>query len=273
MYSISKKKLKIKKLRKKTSLGFMDCKNALSKAKGNIEKAIEILKKKGKKIAISRIKNNNQGSVITKINKKNNIGIILKINCETDFVANNNFFKKIIFDISKKAIKCNSIKKLLKYKINNITIKEYIIEKMNIIGEKIEITQFEKINAPFISSYTHHNNKIASLVGFSFYIKGIEKIAKNIAMQITAMNPIAIKKLDSSLIEKEKKIIKMQLLKNNNIPKHIINNIIEGKIQKLFSEKILIYQNFIKNNDLTVDKYLKNFNSELKILSFKRVEI
>lgn len=238
---------KIKILRKKTGLGIIDCKNALIKANGDINYAIILLKDKIKEIF--DIKNNNltnYGIVIAGTNKSSTIGAILSLNCETDFVSKNQEFIKLAYHILNIYINISESNKdfLLKYKNRNdeLSIQDKILELISKTKENIQLSFLKKIKSPFVSYYNHTGNKLASIVSFSKYYSNIENIGKNIAMQIAAMKPIYID-------DNEYK------LKNIN---NIQNNL----------SKILIHQNFIKDNTLSIKKYLNNFNSELIIKKF-----
>ncbi|BAO66266.1 translation elongation factor Ts [Candidatus Karelsulcia muelleri] len=263
----------INTLRKITNSGIIDCKKAIIESNGNIEEAIDWLRKKGVSDNII-CKETNEGFVICKINKEQTVGVILKINCETDFVTRNSTFINMANIIVNKALYCNNIDELFNIKINkNLSVINFINHHMNnIIKEKIELSSFEIIKSSFVGYYVHHSNKIGSIVGFSKKIKGIEKISKEIAMQIVATNPLVIERnsLPIEIIEREKKIIKNKLL-NLKKSKNIINKIIDGKIQKFIFEKVLLDQNFIKNKKISIREYLKNFDKNLKITSYKRI--
>lgn len=239
------------KLRKKTGLGVMACKKALIEVNGDINKAIEILKLKGQKISKTFTQNNinNYGVVIGKTNLYNNIGSIIFLSCETDFVAKNKIFIKLAKDILEISLLCNDKNSLINYKINKNSIKEEIIHYMNILGENIELKFFEKIYSPFISCYVHHDNKIASLVGFTKYYNGIENIGKNIAMQIVATNP--------------------KWIDNDHLLS--INKNYFDKNKKL--DEILLYQAYIKKPKISVKEYIEEYNKNIKILKFKRFSI
>ncbi|WGH26801.1 MAG: translation elongation factor Ts [Candidatus Bostrichicola ureolyticus] len=247
----------ISKLRKITGSGIMNCKKALEKTKGNFNHAIKLLRKKGQEFLIKKQQNiTNKGLVITKVCNNHKKGIIISLNSETDFAARNEKFIQLINKISELAIICNSKEELMLKKFyDGLSVQEKITELASIIKEKLVLTCFEQLEAPYISSYTHQN-RIAALVGFSKYINCQEDIYKNVAMQVVAMNPIFLdeKSVDKSIIEKE-----------NFEEKNIKNN--------FFSEKVLINQPFIKNNNISLKEYITNINLNIKIINFKRVSI
>ncbi|WP_185872044.1 translation elongation factor Ts [Blattabacterium cuenoti] len=268
----------INKLRKITGIGIMDCKNALINSNGNIDEAIHILRKKGEKIAINRsLFQMKDGVIISQINSNFTSGTIIGISCETDFLSKNLEFLNFSFMLSKKSLefytKEDFLKSFLHDKNYHGSVKDIIINKMGVVGEKIELKIFERIDSPFVMNYTHNNYKIATLIGLSSKIN--VSIAKNIAMHIAAMNPIAINKegIPNILLEKEIDIIKNQIKKEIKSDK-IKQKIIKGKIQKFILDNTLLNQKFIKNNKISIQEYLnKNNNNNLKINFFKRVSI
>ncbi|XCI75702.1 MAG: translation elongation factor Ts [Flavobacteriales bacterium] len=265
----------INALRKKSGAGMMDCKKALIEAIGDVDKAIELLRRKGKKIAASRSgQETNQGAVIAKVNPGCTLGTVITLSCETDFVAKNENFVKLANDLAEKALSCDTKETLLNSLLDGISVQDKLIEQTGIIGEKINLSAFEKLQAPFVSFYIHIGNKIATLVGFSSTPVGVEDVAKDIAMQIAAMPPLGLDKKDvpTELIEKEFEIIKDQLRKEGK-PEQILDQIAQGRLKKFFSENILIYQAFIKDYKISVADYLRNFDSNLKIVGFRRLSI
>ncbi|XOD66938.1 MAG: translation elongation factor Ts [Flavobacteriales bacterium Tduv] len=269
MYQVTAAEVNI--LRKKTSSGMMDCKKALVEASGDVDKAIELLRKKGQKIAFNRSDREiNKGAAIAKVNTYHTTGAILTLGCETDFVAKNKGFVKLASDLAEIALSCNSQEALLNALLDGISVQNKCIEQTGVIGEKISIKAFEKLQAPFVSSYIHMGNKIATLVGFSEPLVGIEEVARNVAMQVAAMNPLGLDEKDISpdLIEKELEIIKDQLRKEGK-PEQVA----QEKLKFFFSESTLMHQAFIKNQKITVGDYIKNFSPDLKVIGFKRLII
>ena len=180
----------VNKLRKSTGAGIMDCKKALVEAKGDFELAIENLRKKGQKVAAKRAdRESSEGAVIAKVNSDSNSGVIISLNCETDFVAKNESFISLANHIAELALSSNSKEELLDTKIESMSVQEKLIEQTGVIGEKLEIGSFEKINSNFVGSYIHAGNKIATIVGLSNNFDGSFEVAKNVCMQAAAMNP------------------------------------------------------------------------------------
>ncbi|WP_185868859.1 translation elongation factor Ts [Blattabacterium cuenoti] len=268
----------INKLRKLTGIGIMDCKEALISSNGNIEEAIHLLRKKGEKIAINRstfqVK---EGSVISTVNCNHTTGTIIGLTCETDFLSKSQEFLNFLLMLSKKSLNFYNKKDFLDsffHKNEKMKIKDLIIKEMGVSGEKIELKFFERIDSPFVIDYTHNNYKIATIVGFSSDID--MHAARNIAMHITAMNPISINKeeIPNSVIEKEIDVIKSQIKKEIKSDE-MKQKIIEGKLQKFIINNTLLNQKFVRNNNINVQEYLNKFdnNKHLKINLFKRIVI
>lgn len=264
-------------LRKQTGAGIMDCKNALNEANGDFEKAVEILRKKGQKVAANRSdRDSKEGVVICKINSNNSFGVLLSLNCETDFVAMNLEFVKLANEIIDIAIKENkrSKEELLSSRIDDMTIYDKLIEQTGVIGEKIEIGYFETIKAEFVGGYIHSGNKISSIVGLNKVNNNSTTISKDVAMQIAAMNPVALDEngVSKEMIDKEIEIAKEQL-RNEGKAEDMLEKIAKGKLVKFFKENTLLNQEFIKDNKITVKEYLQSFDKELTVKEFKRYSI
>lgn len=273
MYQVTA--LQVNELRKKTGSGMMDCKKALLEAKGDFAKAIELLRKKGQKIAMNRSdRQATEGVLIAKVNSESTQGVIIGLNCETDFVAKNNDFIQLAHELCQIALSCKEKEEFLEVRIGSISVKEKLIEQTGVIGEKIDLGTFELLKAPFVSSYIHNGNKIATLVGLSKFCEGVAQVGKDLAMQIAAMNPMALTEegLPIEVIEKEKEIIRDQLVKEGK-PENMVERISQGKLKKFFSENVLIHQSFIKNEKLSVENYLNDFHNDIKIVSYKRAVI
>lgn len=178
----------VNKLRQATGAGMMDCKAALIEAEGDFDKAIEVLRKKGQKVAAKRAdRESSEGAVIAKVSADNKKGAIVSLNCETDFVAKNESFVALAKDLAELALSVNSKEELLAADYKGITVADKLTEQTGVIGEKIEVGAFEKLEASFVGGYIHHGNKIASLVGLSSEITDASDVSKNLAMQIAAM--------------------------------------------------------------------------------------
>ena len=264
----------VNKLRKTTGAGIMDCKNALVEAQGDFEKAVENLRKKGQKIAANRAeRESSEGVVIAKVNSEKTIGVIVSLNCETDFVAKNEKYIHLANDIATLALKYDDLNKLLEAEFSGMRLSEKLIEQTGVIGEKIEIANFKILKAPFVGSYVHAGNKISTLAGLSSKFEQAEEVAKNVAMQVAAMNPIALNEdeVDATIIEKEIEIAKEQLRQEGK-PEGMLDNIAKGKIKRFFKDNTLVNQVYIKDNKISVGDYVKSVN-KINITGFERVSL
>lgn len=266
----------VNKLRKTTGAGMMDCKNALVEAGGDFDKAIEVLRKKGQKVAAKRAdRSSSEGAAITKVNADNTVGVAIVLGCETDFVGKNDSFVKLANDFADLALNFANKDEFLSADFNGITVAEKLIEQTGVIGEKLEITAFEKVEAPFVGSYIHAGNKIAALVGLSSAIENSAVIAKDIAMQVAAMNPIALNEegVDARIIEKEIEIAKDQLRQEGK-PEAMLDNIAKGKLKRFFKDNTLVNQAFIKDSKKSVSEYVKeSLGNDVEVTNFKRVAL
>ncbi|MCB0475325.1 MAG: elongation factor Ts [Flavobacteriaceae bacterium] len=264
----------VNKLRQTTGAGMMDCKKALVEADGDFEKAIEILRKKGQKVAANRAdRESSEGAVIAKVNDAATAGAIISLNCETDFVAKNDGFVDLARQLADLALTVDTKEQFMEAKINGLTVAEKMIEQTGVIGEKIEIGAFDKLEAPFVGSYIHAGNKIATLVGLSAAAAGAEVVAKDVAMQAAAMAPIALdeKSVDQSVIDKEIEIAKEQL-RTEGKPEAMLDNIAKGKLNRFFKDNTLVNQDFIKDSKQNVAQYVKTLG-DVKVTGFKRVSL
>lgn len=266
----------ISKLRKSTGAGMMDCKNALEEANGDYDNAIDIIRKKGKAIANKRSdREASEGVVLAKVSDNSSIGAIIALNCETDFVAKNGNFINLAQSILDQAIKeqPSSLDDLKQVKLGNSTIQEEVIAQIGIIGEKLELSYYSKVEAPTVYSYIHPGNKLASIVGFNK--NDVEdQVAKDIAMQIAAMNPVAVDKenVPQEVIDKEIEIGKEQV-RTEGKPEQLIEKIAMGKLAKFFKENTLMNQLFVKENKKTIKQYLQEVDKELTVSGFDRYSI
>lgn len=265
----------VNKLRQTTGAGMMDCKKALVEAEGDFEKAIEILRKKGQKVAANRAdRESSEGAAIAKVNGDNTQGVAISLNCETDFVAKNDSFVKLANDFADLALTYDSKEDFLAASFGGMTVAEKLTEQTGVIGEKIEIGSFEKLSAPFVGSYIHAGNKIATLVGLSANVDGAAEVAKDVAMQAAAMNPVALNEegVDQSIIDKEIEIAKDQLRQEGK-PEAMLDNIAKGKLNRFFKDNTLVNQDFIKDSKQSVAQYVKSVDSSLEVTGFKRVAL
>lgn len=265
----------VNQLRKTTGAGMMDCKKALVEAEGDFEKAIEILRKKGQKVAANRAdRESSEGAAIAVVNAEASKGVVISLNCETDFVAKNDSFVGLANDIAKLALESSSLEDLLSKTYGSLTVSEKLTEQTGVIGEKIEIGAFEYLEAPFVGSYIHAGNKIATLIGLSAKVDQAEVVAKDVAMQAAAMNPVALDEagVDQSIIDKEIEIAKDQLRQEGK-PEDMLENIAKGKLKRFFKDNTLVNQDFIKDSKLSVDQYVKSVDKNLSVTAYKRVAL
>lgn len=265
----------VNKLRSITGAGMMDCKKALVEAEGDFDKAIEILRKKGQKVAANRSdRESTEGAVIAAVNADSTSGAIISLNCETDFVGKNEGFVKLAQELAVLALNFDSKEAFLAANFSGITVAEKLIEQTGVIGEKIEIGSFERLHGAFVNSYIHAGNKIATLVALSANVGGAEEAARNVAMQAAAMNPIALNEegVDASIIEKEIEIAKDQLRAEGK-PEAMLDNIAKGKINRFFKDNTLVNQDYIKDSSMSVSAYVKSVDAGLTVTGFKRAAL
>jgi elongation factor Ts len=267
----------INKLRQATGAGMMDCRKALTETNGDFEAAIDWLRKQGQKVAAKRgDREAKEGVVIAKTTSDNKTGIVVCVSCETDFVSKNADFVTFGQSIADAAI-ANNVKSL--EELNNVDVKgtkvsDLVNDKLASIGEKIGITKFERIDAPFVSSYIHGAYRIGVLVALD---KEAPEAGKDVAMQIAALNPVAVDaaSVPADVIAREKDII-VEVMKQDpkmaGKPDEMINKIAEGKLGAFFKEQTLTAQPFVKDNGKTVADYLKEVGN-VKVVQFKRVAL
>lgn len=266
----------VMKLREATGAGMMDCKKALAEANGDMEQAIEILRKKGQKVSEKRAdRDANQGLILTKLSDDKTKASALELNCETDFVARNEDFQAdaqsfldVAFD---KQI--GSVEDLLKEEVNGLTIEKKLEEMVGKIGEKIEISRvvFVETDGTLVD-YIHPGNQLGVLVEFGGDVKD-ENVGKDVAMQIAAMNPLAVTRegVDASVIDKELEIAKEQLI-NEGKPAEIAEKAAQGKLRRFYEERVLLEQKFVKDNGVSVKEHLEQNNVPL-VKSFHRLQL
>jgi elongation factor Ts len=267
----------INKLRQMTGAGMMDCKKALEEANGDYEKASEIIRKKGQLVAAKRAdREATEGVVLAKVNADATFGALTVVCSETDFVAKNESFIKFAMDINDVAVanKPASIEILKTLKVGDLTVADAVMGKVGVIGEKIDLIIYSKVEAAQVVAYIHPGNKLATLVGFNKKLTDIQ-VGKDVAMQIAAMNPVAVDKASVSpeVVAKEREIAKEQTAldkKNEGKPANIIEKIAEGRLEKFFKDNTLMSQEFIKDSKQTVGDYLKSVDKELKVTTFVR---
>ncbi|MFO8086887.1 MAG: translation elongation factor Ts [Bacteroidales bacterium] len=266
----------VNKLRKSTGAGMMDCKKALVEADGDFDKATKIIRERGQAIANKRSdRETSEGVVLAKTNDDKTKGVIISLNCETDFVAKNNDFVALAENILNKAINNfpQDLDTLKNLELNGKSIAENVVEQTGVIGEKLELSFFEKLEAEQISAYIHSDKKLATLVGLNK--AGIdEQVGRDIAMQVAAMNPVAVdeKQVPQEVIDQEIEIGKKQALAEGK-PENLVDKIAQGKLGKFYKENTLINQAFIKENKMSVKQYLQQADKDLTVTDFKRFSI
>jgi elongation factor Ts len=267
----------INKLRQATGAGMMDCRKALTETNGDFEAAIDWLRKQGQKVAAKRSdREAKEGVVIAKTTADNKTGIVVCVSCETDFVSKNADFVAFGQTIADAAITNNvkSLDELLSTKAGNATVAELVNDKLASIGEKIGVTKFERIDAPYVASYIHGAYRIGVLVGLS---KANAEAGKDVAMQIAALNPVAVDaaSVPASVIAREKDII-IEVMKQDpkmaGKPDEMLAKIADGKMGAFFKEQTLTAQGFVKESSMTVGDYLKE-SGDVKVIEFKRVAL
>jgi elongation factor Ts len=268
----------VNKLRKMTGAGMMDCKKALQEADGDFDKAIEVLRKQGQKVSEKRAdRETTEGSVFVQANDDKTEAVLVAIGCETDFVAKNEDFQNLGKLILKVAYdqKPADVEALKGTKAGDLTVNEKILELVGKIGEKIEIVAYETLKGEQVISYIHAGSKLGVLVA----LKGTNgtdasEAGRDVAMQIAAMNPVAVSEdaVDAQLIEKERNIGREQAIAEGK-PENIVDKIAEGKVNKYLKDNTLLNQAFVKDSAVTVKKYLDSVKSGLTVEAFKRVSV
>jgi len=263
----------VNKLRKMTGAGMMDCKRALVEAEGDFDKAIDILRKKGQKVASKRAdKEANEGIVLAKTTSDNKFAAVLKISCETDFVAKNEDFINFVNSIMDKILaeKPADVAAVNSMKLNDLTVEENVTEMIGKTGEKMEVAGYEFIEAESVNAYNHMGSKLATILGFNK--SGYEDAGHQLAMQVAAMNPVAVDKDDVSqdVIDKEIEIGK-DIARQEGKKEELLEKIAMGKLNKFFKENTLLNQVFVRDSKKTVSQFLKETDADLKVTGFKRL--
>ena len=267
----------INKLRQATGAGMMDCRKALTETNGDFEAAIDWLRKQGQKVAAKRSdREAKEGVIIAQTTTDKKTGIVVCVSCETDFVSKNADFVAFVQSIADAAI-ANNVKtaeELSNVTVNGAKVSDLVNDKLASIGEKIGITKLERVEAPFVASYIHGANRIGVLVGLS---KEAAEVGKDLAMQIAALNPVAVDaaSVPADVIAREKDII-LELMKQDpkmaGKPDEMLSKIAEGKIGAFFKEQTLTAQAFVKDGGKSVAEYLKE-SGDVKVIEFKRVAL
>jgi len=266
----------VNKLRQMTGAGMMDCKKALSEANGDFDAAVDYLRKKGQKVAASRAdRDAKEGYIISKLNADATAGYLIGLSCETDFVAKNEGFVTFAESILNAAMSNDpaDVEALKALPLDGETVNDKLFDMIGKIGEKIELSSYFKITAPRVVVYNHPGNRLASMVGLSSAAASAEA-GKDVAMQIAAMNPVAIDKddVDSSVIERELEIAKDQIRQEGK-PEEMVEKIAAGKLNKFYQENTLLNQAFIKEDKKSVRQFLDGVEKGLTVTVFKRVQL
>ena len=264
----------INKLRQTTGAGMLDCRKALTESNGDFEAAIDWLRKQGQKVAAKRSdREAKEGVVLAKTTADNKAGIVICISCETDFVSKNAEFVAFAQSIADAAVANNvkTVEELNEVSVNGSKVSDQINDKLAAIGEKIAVSRFERIDADYVASYIHGANRMGVLVGFN---KDAGEAGKDVAMQIAAMNPLAVDETSISpeTIAREKDIA-IEQIKAEGKPAEMAEKIAIGKVNKFFKENTLLAMPFVKDNAKSVADYLKSVDADLKVIEFKRVAL
>ena len=267
----------VKKLRDTTGAGMMDCKAALKEAGGDFEAAIDFLRKNGQKLSAKRAdRHAKEGVVLAHVNAKNNRGVIVKLSCETDFVSKNQAFVDLTQSIADLALSAfpETKEELLGLDFGGVSLQDKITEQIGVIGEKVELADYQRLEATAIAPYIHMGNKAGVLVGMNVESAATIAAGKNVAMQVAAMRPVAVSKdnVDASVIEREIEIGKEQARQEGK-PEAMLEKISKGKLNKFFKENTLLSQNYVKDGKTSVENYLKSVDPNLTVTDFRHVEI
>ncbi|GET27078.1 translation elongation factor Ts [Prolixibacter sp. NT017] len=263
----------VMKLRKATGAGMMDCKKALAEAEGDFDRAVEIIREKGKLVANKRAdREATEGAVLAKVSDDKKFAALVVLNCETDFVAKNEgfvaFTEKILdLAIANKPADLDALKAL---DMDGRSVEAHVTEQTGIIGEKLELSAYETVQAEDTIAYIHPGNKLATVVGFSKEVAD-EQVAKDIAMQVAAMAPVAVDKDDvpAEVVEQELKIAK-EKFRQEGKPENMLDKIAQGSLNKFFKENTLLNQVYVKDGKMTIREFLASSDKDLNVTDFKR---
>ena len=266
----------VMRLRKATGAGMMDCKSALAEADGDFNRATDIIREKGKLVASKRAdRAATEGVVLAKVNESKKSGAILVLNCETDFVAKNEAFvafaEKILdAAIANNAADLDAVKALV---LDGRTVENHVIEQTGVIGEKLDLPYYSKLDAETVVAYIHPGNRLSTLVGFNKADVDAQ-VTKDVAMQVAAMNPVAVDKANvpAEVVEKELEIAK-EKFRQEGKPEAMLDKISQGALEKFFKENTLLNQAFIKENKQTVSDFLKSQDKGLTVTGFFRYNL
>lgn len=268
----------VNKLRKMTGAGMMDCKKALVETDGDFDAAVDALRKKGQKVAAKRGDNETkEGLIFAETTADGKSGIVFALSCETDFVAKNadfNAFVRSLVDIAMKHMPATKEELLGLQYDDKLTVEEKITEQIGVIGEKLVISGYEVVSADKVVEYNHPGNQLASLVGLNKDTEAAADAGKQVAMQVAAMNPIALNKdeVDEDTIKRELEVGR-ELAIQEGKPEDMADKIAQGRLGKFFKENTLLSQAFVRDNKMTVEQFLKSSEEGLTVTSFKRISM
>ena len=268
----------VNKLRQQTGAGMMDCKKELVEAEGNFENAIDLLRKKGQKVAAKRGENAaKEGLIISEVSADGSYGVILALNCETDFVSKNDGYRKLVQSFVDLAMtkQPENLEELISLQYDDkLSVSEKIIEQVGVIGEKLELSKYAILRADKVVPYNHPGNQLATLVGLNSNTSEAEEAGKQVAMQVAAMNPVAVDKsgIDQATIDKELEVGKDLAIQEGK-PAELADKIAFGRLNKFFKENTLLSQQFVRDDKQTVEKFLNSTEQGLTVTSFKRFSL
>ncbi|PCJ64520.1 MAG: elongation factor Ts [Bacteroidetes bacterium] len=267
----------VNKLRQMTGAGMMDCKKALQETNGDIDEAVDVLRKKGAAKAAKRAdRDAAEGLSIAKSSSDNTYGIVVEVNCETDFVAINSDFSAFANSIADYALENKVADKdaLLATPWEGKTLGEVLIDKTSVIGEKIEVSNYALVSSEGVAAYNHGANRIGVLVALNSNEETALQAGRDLAMQIAAMNPMAV---DADAISQEVKDKELKLgreiAEQEGKPEAMLDKIAQGKLQRFFKDNTLMNQSFVKDSSMNVAAFLKTVNTDLKVKSFTRFQL
>jgi len=268
----------VNKLRQMSGAGMMDCKKALQESGGDFEKAIDYLRKKGQKVAGKRAdRDANEGYVVSKTSEDKSYAAIVMVNCETDFVGKTEDFRNFAISLIDLGVakRIKSVGELMPLKLGTLTVEEKLNELLGKTGEKIQIAHYEFIEAPLVFSYNHFGNRLATILGLNKSVgQNIHELGHELAMQIAAMNPVAVDKenVTKEIIDRELEIGKEQARQEGK-PEEMIEKIALGKLNKFFKEHTLVNQEFIKDSKKTVGQYISEHGKDIVVTGFRRLQL
>ncbi len=267
----------VKKLRDMTGAGMMDCKKALKETAGDFDGAIEFLRKKGQKLSAKRAdRDAKEGCVLAIVSDDNSKGIVVRLSCETDFVSKNDDFVAMTQKIADLALSKfpETKEELLAEDFGGMALGDKIIEQTGVIGEKVELADYQRLEGPMVVPYIHMGNRAGVIISLSKASDSFVAAGKDVAMQVAAMNPIALDQDGVSQEKIQKEIeIGMDMARQEGKPEAMLERIATGKLNKFFKENTLVNQMFVKNNKQTIAAFLESVDSDLAVTAFKHVKL